>query len=181
MPQLNLALLFGEQLGLPFYYRKLPENVTDVNTVKQPMAEFDVMGYKKVNVILGRGFYSRDNINALYKHHQKFIIGVKLGLNYVKEVLEVERENLQVWSTFETQFGTYWICKKIVWDYEQNRPYKGDILKEKRRAYLLLFYNPEKAAKDQADMNDYLTSLHHDILENTPKEYRRRIMTNTLK
>lgn len=25
------------------------------------------------------------------------------------------------------------------------------------RAYLLLFYNPEKAAKDQIEMNEYLT------------------------
>jgi transposase len=54
-------LLFGEKSGLPFYYRKLPGNITDVKTVKQLMTEFDVMGYKKVNVILDRGFYSRDN------------------------------------------------------------------------------------------------------------------------
>lgn len=45
LPQLNLALLFGEKFGLPFYYRKLPGNITDVKTVKQLMHEFDVMGY----------------------------------------------------------------------------------------------------------------------------------------
>lgn len=174
LPQLNLALLFGEQSGLPFYYRKLPGNVADVKTIKQLMREFDVLGYQKVKVLLDRGFYSRDNINALYKHHQKFIIGVKLGLNYVKEVLEEERENLQLWSNLETQFGTYGICKKIEWNYEQKRPYKGDILKEKRRAYLFLFYNPEKAAKDQVDMNDYLTSLQQDLLENKRKDYRQK-------
>lgn len=174
LPQLNLALLFGEQSGLPFYYRKLPGNVTDVKTIKQLMREFDVLGYQKVKVLLDRGFYSRDNINTLYKHHQKFIIGVKLGLNYVKEVLEEERENLSLWTNHEPQFGTYGICKKIEWDYEQKRPYKGDILKEKRRAYLFLFYNPEKAAKDQVDMNDYLTSLQQDLLENKRKEYRQK-------
>jgi len=98
LPQINLALLFGEQLGLPFYYRKLPGNITDVKTVKQLMAEFDVMGYKKVRVLLDRGFYSRENINLLFKNHQKFIIGVKLNLNYVKKALEEERDNLQLWS-----------------------------------------------------------------------------------
>jgi len=46
LPQFNLALLFGEESGLPFYYRKLAGNITDVKTVKQLMAEFDVMGYK---------------------------------------------------------------------------------------------------------------------------------------
>ena len=172
LPQLNLALLFGEESGLPFYYRKLPGNISDVKIVKQLMAEFDVMGYKKVNVIFDRGFYSKDNINELYKNHQKFIIGVKLGLKYVKEILEEERENLRLWSNLQTQFGAYGVCRTIDWDYEQDRPYKGDVLKTKRRAYLLLFYNPEKAAKDQADMNEYLTSLHNDLIENSRKEYR---------
>lgn len=172
LPQINLALLFGEESGLPFYYRKLPGNVTDVKTVKQLMAEFDVMGYKKVNVILDRGFYSKDNIDALYKNHQKFIIGVKLGLKYVKEVLELERENLTLWSNLQRQFGVYGVCRTIEWDYEQERPYKGDVIRAKRRAYLHLFYNPEKAAKDQEDMNEYLSTLYNDLMENKRKEYR---------
>ena len=172
LPQINLALLFGEESGLPFYYRKLPGNITDVKTVKQLMAEFDVMGYKKVSVILDRGFYSKENIDLLYKNHQKFIIGVKLGLKYVKEVLEEERENLQLWSNLQTQFGAYGICRTIEWEYEQQRPYKGDVLKSTRRAYLHLFYNPEKAAKDQANMNDYLSALYNDLTEGIKKEYR---------
>lgn len=172
LPQINLALLFGEESGIPFYYRKLPGNISDVKTVKQLMAEFDVMGYKKVNVILDRGFYSRDNIDTLYKNHQKFIIGLKLGLKYVKDILDEERENLQLWSNLQKQFGAYGVCRTIEWDYEQERPYKGDLLRSKKRAYLLLFYNPEKAARDQADMNEYLSSLYNDLLENTRKDYR---------
>ncbi|BBB89567.1 MAG TPA: transposase [Methylomusa anaerophila] len=96
LPQLNLALLFGEESGLPLYYRKLPGNINDVKTIKQLMHEFDVMGYKKVNVILDRGFYSKKNIDELYKNHQKFVIGVRLGLKYVKEIMEGERENLKL-------------------------------------------------------------------------------------
>jgi len=172
LPQINLALLFGEESGLPFYYRKLAGNITDVKTIKQLMTEFDVMGYKKVRVVLDRGFYSKENIDLLYKNHQKFLVGVKLGLTYVKSILEEERANLQLWSNFETQFATYGISRTVGWAYEQERPYKGDKIKETRRAYLLLFYNPEKAAKDQADMNDYLTSLCNDLVNNSRKDYR---------
>ena len=172
LPQINLALLFGEQSGLPFYYRKLPGNISDVKTVKQLVHEFDVMGYKKVNVILDRGFYSKANIDELYKNHQKFVIGVKLSLKYVKDVLEEERENLKKWSTLQTQFGAYGICRTIEWDYEQERPYKGDIVQEKRRAYLLLFYNPEKAAKDLVESNDYMLSLMGDLMQKNLKDYR---------
>jgi hypothetical protein len=172
LPQINLALLFGEKSGLPFYYRKLPGNISDVKTVKQLIHEFDVMGYKKVNVILDRGFYSKANIDALYKNHQKFIIGVKLSLKYVKEVMEEERGSLKRWSNLQTQFGVYGVSRTIEWEYEQERPYKGDIIREKRRAYLLLYYNPEKDAKDQVDANDYLTGLYRDLMDNDLKEYR---------
>ncbi len=34
-PQINLALLFGEKSGLPFYYRKLPGNATDGARLRQ--------------------------------------------------------------------------------------------------------------------------------------------------
>ena len=172
LPQINLALLFGEKSGLPFYYRKLPGNITDVKTVRQLMGEFDVLGYKKVHILLDRGFYSKDHINALYQYHQKFIIGVQLRLKYVTSVLEEERENLKLWTHHHAQFNTYGVCRTIQWDYEQERPYKGDTLKSKRRAYLHLFYNPEKAAKDQTDMNDYLSSLKRDLEENALKDYR---------
>ena len=172
LPQINLALLFGEKSGLPFYYRKLPGNITDVKTVKQLVHEFDVMGYKKVNVILDRGFYSKANIDALFKNHQKFLIGVKLSFKYVKAILEEERETLKRWSNLQAQFGAYGICRTIEWDYEQERPYKGDVIQEKRRAYLLLYYNPEKSARDQVDLNDYLTSLYLDLTEGKLKDYR---------
>jgi transposase len=147
LSQINLALLFGEESGLPFYYRKLPGNIADVTTLKQLMAEFDVMGYKKISVILDRGFYSKANINALYKNHQKFIIGVKLNLKYLKDVLEKEKENLKLWSNLQTQFGIYGLCRTIEWDYEQERSYKGDTLKAKRRAYLHIFITPRKLPK----------------------------------
>jgi len=174
LPQLNLALLFGEASGLPFYYRKLPGNITDVKTVRQLVLEFDVLGYKKVSVILDRGFYSKSNIDGLYQHHQKFIIGVKLGLSYVNAILDEEKENLKRWSNLQTQFGSYGLCRTIEWEYEQERPYKGDIMKDKRRAYLLLYYNPEKAAKDQVERNDYLTSLYKDLKEGNVRDYRIR-------
>lgn len=34
LPQINLALLYGEESMLPVYYRKLPGNITDVKTIE---------------------------------------------------------------------------------------------------------------------------------------------------
>lgn len=172
LPQLNLALLFGEKSMLPFYYRKLPGNITDVTTVRQLMREFDVMGYRKVKVILDRGFYSKSNIDLLYKNHQKFAVGVKLSLQYVKDILDEERENLKSWPNLQTQFGVYGTCRMFDWEYECQRPYKQDVIKEKRRAYLHLYYNPEKAVRDEMEANTHMTKLHNDLQDGDLKDYR---------
>ena len=71
LPQINLALLFGEESGLPFYYRKLAGNIPDVKTIHELVRELDVLGYEKIKLVMDRGFYSVDNINALYKKHYK--------------------------------------------------------------------------------------------------------------
>ena len=43
-------------------------------------------------------------------------------------------------------------------------------MRAKRRAYLLLFYNPEKAINDQMEMNEYLASLYNDIKNEKRKD-----------
>lgn len=88
LPQLNLALVFGETNNLPFYYRKLDGNIPDSKTVKQLLYEFDILGFKKVKLIMDRGFYSEDNINALFKDHLKFMIAVKMTYAFVRKELE---------------------------------------------------------------------------------------------
>ena len=42
---------------------------------------------------------------------------------------------------------------------------------EKRRAYLHLYYNPEKAAKDRADQNERYNQLYYELTHNERKEY----------
>jgi transposase len=44
---------------LPFYYRKLAGNISDVKTIKKLLADMNTMGYKKIKVVLDRGFLQR--------------------------------------------------------------------------------------------------------------------------
>ena len=38
LPQINLAMLFGQDSGLPIYYRRLPGSISDVSTLKTTVA-----------------------------------------------------------------------------------------------------------------------------------------------
>ncbi|MDD5100318.1 MAG: transposase, partial [Syntrophales bacterium] len=80
LEQINLALLFGQESRLPFYYRKLAGNIPDVKTLRKLLADMNTLGYEKIKVILDRGFFSAANINDMYHHHMKFLIAARLSL-----------------------------------------------------------------------------------------------------
>lgn len=163
LPQINLALLFGEKSNLPFYYRKLAGNISDVKTVKNLLADMDFFEFKKIKLVMDRGFYSEDNINGLYQNHIKFLIGVKLSLKYVKKELENARTTIQNWSNFNPQYNLYASTSMINWQYTQDRPYKGDTLSGERRAYLHIYFNKEKETEDAYKLNRLLIRLKDEL------------------
>ncbi|MEA1962198.1 MAG: transposase [Bacillota bacterium] len=95
LPQINIAMLFGEQSNLPFYYRKLVGNISDVKTVQHLLTDMDFLGYNKVKLVMDRGFYSEANINNLYKNHLKFLIVTKTSLSFVKSELDHARDSIR--------------------------------------------------------------------------------------
>ena len=178
LPQINLALLFGQQSRLPFYYRKLAGNITDVKTLKRLLADMSPLGYRKFKVVLDRGFYSAANINALYRHHIKFLIAAKISLKNVRSHLDAVRDKMRDWRYFSQDYQLYAYALPICWDYSQQRPYKKDTIKGKRRMYLHLFFSPQRALEDELRFNRHMAELQEELecdrrLEAHEKQYAR--------
>ena len=153
LPQINLAILFGEESSLPFYYRKLAGNIPDIKTIRELIRELDVLGYRKAKLVMDRGFASTDNINALYRDHYKFLLGASTTLKYAKDFIREVGDTKDHFEFYNSDFDLYVFSKTTAWDYEQQRPYKGDTLHEDRRMYLHLYYNPEKQVDDAKNFN----------------------------
>ena len=164
LPQINLAILFGEESGLPFYYRKITGNIPDVKTVRELIRELDILGYEKIKLVMDRGYYSTDNINALYKDHMKFLCGTATTLHYAKDFIRKVGANKDSYESYNSELELYIFSKTISWDYEQARPYKGDSIKGERRMYLHLYYNPDKQVDDAKAFNRKLDMLKEELL-----------------
>ena len=164
LPQLNLALLFGEESGLPFYYRKLAGNVPDVKTIRELLRDLDILGYSKIKLVMDRGYYSADNMNALFKAHLKFLCGSSTALSFAKQYIREIGGKKDHYTYYNSQLELYVFSKTIAWDYEQERPYKGDVIQGERRMYLHLYYNPEKSADDGKAFNRRLDKLKEELL-----------------
>lgn len=182
LPQINLALVFGEESRLPFYYRKLAGNVPDVKTIQELLRELDVLGYEKIKLVMDRGYYSAENINALFKKHLKFLCGTSSALSFAKEFIREIGSRKDHYEYYNSNLELYVFTKTIAWDYEQERPYKGDVVKEERRMYLHLYFNPDKSSDDGKAFNRKLDSLKNELLSSHrvpehEKEYKKYFET----
>ncbi len=174
LPQINLLLVFGEKSGLPFYYRKLAGNIPDSKTVKHLLEDLDILGFGRTKFVMDRGFYSEDNINGLYREHVKFLVGVKLSLKFIKKNLDDVYDDVRMFTNYDEGISTYGYTVSAEWNYTQERPYKGDVIKDKRRIYIHYYYSIEKGADDEQAFDKRISSLYNELLEGKPVEEHKK-------
>ena len=163
LEQINLAMLFGQTSELPFYYRKIAGHIPDVKTIKKLLADIRFMGFDRIKLVMDRGFYSADNINALYKNHLKFLIAARASLKIVKAGLDLQRDRLRSWKHYSPAYDLYAYAVPIKWEYSQARPYKEDTFKSTRRMYLHLYYSAERALEHEKALNKLLHKLQIEL------------------
>lgn len=163
LPQFNLALVFGETSNLPFYYRKLAGNIPDTKTVKHLLADLATLKFTKAKLVMDRGFYSEDNLNALFKEHVKFLIASKMSVSWVRRELEILYENFRNFDVYNDTCQLYCRTIQTKWHYTQKRPYKGDPISESRRVYLHYYCNIDKAAEKEKAFDRQLMELRHEM------------------
>ena len=150
LPQINLALVFGEESMLPVYYRKMPGNISDVSTIKKLVIDMDFLGLEKINFVLDRGFYSSDNINSLYRRRHKFIIAGRTNSALIKNSIGELYDKVKDFSNYNIEHNIYCITKESRWKYEyQNK--KGEKASENRLLYIHVYYDGIRAESEKKD------------------------------
>lgn len=94
LEQINLAMLFGQKTQLPVYYRRMPGNISDVSTLKNTIKSLDFLGADSMHLILDRGFYSKANIDELYKQKHKFTIAAPSGRQWIKNIIDEHYDSI---------------------------------------------------------------------------------------
>ncbi len=163
LPQLKLALVFGQESNLPFYYRKLAGNILDSKTIRHLLEDLELLGYSKIQLVMDRGCYSEDNINCLYRDHVKFLVSVKMSLSFIRNELDRIYDPVRSFEYYNENYELYCRTVRITWQYMQERPYKGDILREPRRLYIHYYYNIARAADDEKAFDRRLLALKQEL------------------
>ena len=167
LPQINLLLVFGEKSGLPFYYRKLAGNIPDSKTVKHLLEDLNILGFDITKFVMDKGFYSEENINGFYREHIKFLVGVKLRLTFIKQHLDEVYDDIRMFTNYAEEINTYGYTVSTEWDYSQKRPYKGDVIKDKRRLYIHYYYSIDKGAEEERAFDKRIAKLYSELKQGT--------------
>jgi transposase len=139
LPQINLAVLFGQKSRLPVYYRRMPGNIPDVATLKTTMKELDFLDDSKARFVLDRGFYSKANVDELLEQRHHFTIAVPSGRKWVEAVIERHCESVASPENYHEVNGSEAL-------YAATELYKWG--ESSRRMYMHVYYNAARAADE---------------------------------
>ena len=135
LPQLNLAILFGQKGRLPVYFERTPGNITDVNTLHNILKTFKALEARTFNYVMDKGFYSKKNVDELLSSRDKFILSVPLN-KWVQHVID------DIYEVIHGPEGYQKIDDEILYAHSRLYPWG----KNNRRCYLHLYYNAQARA-----------------------------------
>ena len=158
LPQLNLAMLFGQKKRLPVYFERTPGNITDVTTLHNLLKTFKALETKALHYVMDKGFYSKKNVDELLAARDKFVLSVPLNNKWVQHAIDDIYENIQGPEGYRKLDG------EIV--YVHSRLYRwGD---GRRRCYLHLYYNDHVRANAVNQFNEELLECKKELESGSP-------------
>ena len=131
MPQLNLAMLFGQKGRLPVYFQRMPGNITDVTTVHSLLKTFKALEVRTLNYVMDKGFYSKKNVDELLASRDRFTISIPLNNKWVQHAID------DIYKVIHGPQGYQRIDNEVLYVNSRLYPWGED----NRRCYLHLYYN----------------------------------------
>ena len=79
-PQINLLCIVSATSHRPIYYRMVPGNIREISAFKLSVIE---SGIKDVIAIGDKGFYSKDNVDAMLREKMHFILPLRRNIGMI--------------------------------------------------------------------------------------------------
>jgi hypothetical protein len=165
LPQLNLAMLFGQKSRVPAYYHRIPGNITDVQTVHNLLETFKRLEVKNLHYVLDRGFYSKKNVDELLERRDHFTLSVPLHNRWVREAID------EIIDTVQGPEGYRMVDDEAL--YVNSRLYPWG--EERRRCYLHLYYNDLIRSEAVDRFNHQLLDCKEELESGKPKAEHQEI------
>ena len=158
LPQVNLAMVYGQKSSLPVTYRLLPGSVADVKSLSGLLEECRKLEFPSLHLVMDKGFYSQENIDRLAETRQNFTIAVPSRLKWVREEIDRFRDGMYGPEGYRKVGDEvlYVHTRMLSWG------------KERRRCYAQLYFNSLKAAEDYDEFTLELLKYREELEQERP-------------
>lgn len=179
LPQMNLLMLTGERTHLPISYRVMPGSIKDVNALKESLAMIELAKTGKMHVVTDKGFYSKENINALYNSRYRFIVGVPFTSSIAKDTVEEFRNTIRDHKNYCRVLDDDLYAATKMFKWEGHRCYlhiyhdslKAELANKRFDRELLACYEELKQGNLVRNHTDYYKQFF--FVKDTPKRGRK--------
>jgi transposase len=153
LPQINLALVVGEESLLPAYYRILPGNINDFTTLNKLLIDIKFLEIKDYKFIMDKGFYCSENIQKLYSEGINYIVGIKNNIAFVAnkmQELNISNFNISNYSVthdvYYNSFDVFVPLKKHINNFNISNI-------QKVKSFLHIYYDANRANSELCTFN----------------------------
>lgn len=153
LPQVNLAMLFGEDSKLPVFTRVYPGSVKDVSTLLGMTAFIEKIKLEQMHFVMDKGFYSEKGIAPLLEKYIKFAISVPFSTKTAKEL---------VWDCMD---GICSSANAVM--VGENIYYAQTYIKKwnNRRVYYHVYYDEERNIREKKLLMQKVLHLENQLAE----------------
>lgn len=159
LPQINLAMLFGQTSQLPIFYNFYEGGIKDVSTLRNMITFADELGIAKMKYVMDKGFYSETNIKNMLNKNIKFTIAVPFTNNASKKTVDGIRDEINhpnnvlcinddivFATTIKRKIGRKWVYEHVLFN-------EKHYIDEKENFYKKINYHE----------NSFLKNKNHDL------------------
>ena len=150
LPQINMGMYYGEESGLPLYYRIYPGSISDKTHLKYMVADNEFINGKRTRFVMDRGFYSRENLQYLTESGYRFVIALPDSLKYCRELVSEHGAEIVNHSEFLLGPGLPY-----------GKSYESMALGFRMKIHL--YYDPEKALRETSALYALLNAQENDL------------------
>ena len=161
LPQINMLMITGEKSRMPLYYRIIPGSINDVRTLQESIKQMSYIDAGLVHYVMDKGFFSEQNIDALYAAHKRFMMGIPFKRNgFAANLVEKYRDTIRFHKNY-CMVGNdevYAVTELMDWG--------------GHRFYVHVYYDSYKAATDERKFDHTLHCCYEELMSgNRVKEH----------
>lgn len=164
--QFRFLCVLEQKTKMPLFYRFLPGNVVDVSSLKSTLDELRLLKAKNKFVLLDAGYYSEDNILALYDNEIDFLMRLPSQRSLYRSCITKDLEDIE-----RIQYAMRYDERVLF-----VKPLEVDLYGKKGWAYIVL--DPTRKAKEiktvvTAYLDDYKKQCYWLVLKNEQIDFKK--------